>query len=167
MFNADGKRRKSVKQFRSAVSAVFGKSGNGNTQMKFVLDNFTNDLHLSFSTIGDDEVGQGRTFFDKACVAASDNFLHGGIIIGSFYGFNIKFAIVLFAGLTHFEYHAGGYGIRALDVGIIKTFDVGGHFLHVELVLYFFQDAYFLLLGIQLVRLFQAVYFILFYIHDG
>ena len=58
--------------------------------------------------------------------------------------FNIKFAIVLFAGLTHFEYHAGGYGIRALDVGIIKTFDVGGHFLHVELVLYFFQDAYFL-----------------------
>lgn len=41
------------------------------------------------------EVEAGRTFFDKACVAASDNFLHGGIIIGSFYGFNIKFAIVL------------------------------------------------------------------------
>ena len=45
------------KKLVCAVTIVFGKSCNWNTEVEFVFNNFSYNLHLTLSTVGNDEIG--------------------------------------------------------------------------------------------------------------
>ena len=56
-FHADDHRREAEEQFVGAVFPVFGESCDGDAKVQFILYDLSDDLHLSFSAVGDDEVG--------------------------------------------------------------------------------------------------------------
>ena len=57
--------RVAEEQFAGAVAVVLCQSGNRYGKMQLVFNNASHHLHLSFATVGDDEVGQGRAFVDE------------------------------------------------------------------------------------------------------
>ena len=91
---ADGLRGKPVEEFVGTVAVVFGKAGDGDVQVELVLDDRSYDLHLPFSAVGDDEVGEGSALFLHPAVASSYDFLHGGIVIRTGYGLDVVLAVV-------------------------------------------------------------------------
>ena len=125
--------------------AVFGQSGYGDIQMKFVLYHFSHHFHLPLSTVGNDEVGQGGTFLYGTAIPAAYHLFHRGVeevvhalemcdgdafrqfgllIVGSGHSLDDVFPVLLLAWFRLFENDAGGHRVRALNIGIIETFDV-------------------------------------------
>ena len=104
--------------------AVFGQSGYGDIQMKFVLYHFSPRFHLPLSTVGNDEVGQGGTFLYGTAIPAAYHLFHRGVIVGSGHSLDDVFPVLLLAWFRLFENDAGGHRVRALNIGIIETFDV-------------------------------------------
>ena len=49
--------REAEEEFVCAVAVVFCKSCNRNTEVEFVFNNFSYNLHLTLSTVGNDEIG--------------------------------------------------------------------------------------------------------------
>ena len=147
-----------------AVLVVLGQTGDGNLQVKFVLDYLTHDLHLSPSAIRNDEVGEWMFFFHHSRVSTSHHLLHAGVVIGSLDRFDNVPAIVGLAGFTLLEYHASGHRICSADVAVIETFDGDGQSVHAQRLLQLLHQAYALLLGVQLVALCDAVLFVLQYV---
>ena len=105
--------------------SVFGKTGNGYGEMQF-FHNLSYGFHLPFSTVGNDQVGKSALFVYGALITSSDHFFHGCIVVRSFYRFDNVFPVVLFGWFNLFEYYAGGYGIRSLNVGVVETFYLKG-----------------------------------------
>ena len=64
------------------------------------------------------------------------------------------------------EHHASRHGIAARDVRVVETFDVVRQSGKPQFLLQFLHQTRLFLLGIQFFRLFQAVEFILFSVHD-
>ena len=60
---SDGLRRLAVKQFVRAVAVVFSESGNGDIKVEFAFNNSPDDVHLSFSSVSNDEIGQRLLLF--------------------------------------------------------------------------------------------------------
>ncbi len=119
------------------------------------------------SAIGDDEVGQGQAFLCQTGVAAAYHLFHGGVVVGSGDGSDVIFPVFLFAGFQLLKDHTGGYGIFALDVGVVEQFDAVGQFFQAQIALDFAHQTHGLLFGIQFLGLFQAVEFVLFYVQPG
>ena len=69
--------------------------------------------------------------FQHARVAAVHDFLHRGVVVGAHHRLDLEFAVVLLGRLPVPEHHAGGHGIRALDVGVVE-FDEKGKVLSIE-----------------------------------
>ena len=152
-------------QFVGAVAVVFCQSGNRNRQVKLAFGDFPHHVHLPFTTIGDDEVGQGLLFLHHAAVSPSDHLLHGRVVVGTDHGFDIIFPIVLPRGLHTFIYDAAGNGVGARDVAVVETFYLVGQLLHAQKLLQLFHQSCLLLFRIQFFGLFQPVKLILLAIH--
>lgn len=83
-------------------------------------------FHLSASTIDNEELWKWLALFGESFVAAEDYFCHGCVVVGSFDGLDIEFAIFFAIGFAIGEAHHGGNGVGTLDVGVIKALDVDG-----------------------------------------
>ena len=136
--HADRNRGEAEKQFGSAVFPVLRQPGYRYIQMEFVLYDFAYYFHLSLSTVGKDQVGQGRTFVDGSLVTAAYHFFHRCVIIGADHCFNDVFAVVLLRWFRHFKHYAGSNGIATLYVRVIETFDMHRQLGEVQGVLHLF-----------------------------
>ena len=128
-------RWKAKKQFVGAVPVVFGQACDRDVEMQLILYHLTNDIHLTFATIRDDKIGEGRAFFFHARIATAYNLLHGGVVVRACDRLDVVFAIVLTRRLHAFIHDTTRYGVRTGDVGVIKTFDLIRQFVKVQLVL--------------------------------
>ena len=166
LLQPDAHRGEAEEELGCAVAVVLGQAGNGDVQPQRVFHHFADDLHLSLATVGNDEVGEGSALGNHTRVAAIHHLAHRGIVVGAHDGLDIILAILLLAGLAHSEDDAGGHGIGARDVGVVKTLDVNGHFVELEVLLYLLEQACALLLGVELVGLLQAVELVLLYVEQ-
>ena len=145
------------------MAAILGQSGYGDGQSQFV-QHFLHSAHLSLSTVGDEQVGQGGTLFDGARVASSDDLLHRGIIVRTRHGFDVVFPIVFLRRAPFDEDHATRHGVCALRVRVVEALDADGQAVQVQHVLDFLQQAGGALFGIQFFGLLQAVGLVLFHV---
>lgn len=83
-------------------------------------------------------------------------FLHGSKIVGAFYRFDVEFSIVFLAGFSIFKHHAGSYGIRALNVAVVKTFNVAGFFTKAQVLFHLGHDAIFMPIWVNNLGLFET-----------
>ena len=113
--------RESEEQLICAVTVVFGKSCNRNTEMKLVLYNLADHLHLAFAAVGDDEVWQLFAFFFESRIASAHHLTHRGIVVGTLHRLDVEMAITGFVRLAVDELHHASYGVVALEVGVVET----------------------------------------------
>jgi len=121
---------------------------------------FEGGAELAFAAVDDDGLGEGGVLVEEAAVAAVDGLGHAGVVVGAFHGLDIEVAVVLFTGLAVFEYHAGAYGVGALDVAIVKALDVAGLFVEAEVFLHLGHEALHVAVGVydlDVFELFHAV----------
>ncbi len=135
--------------------------------MERVFHDVAHDFHLSFASVCDDEVGQGGLLLDETAVTAFHHFGHRGVVIGADDGLDVVFPIIVLAGLGFLEHDAAGHGIRALDVGIVETFDGEGQLGESEFSLQLFQQVHAALLGIESFGLLHLVELVLSHIGQG
>ena len=146
------------------MTVVLGQSGNGNVQPQFVLDHLANHFHLSASTVGNDEVGQGSPLFLQPRIPTHHHFLHRGVVIGPHHGFDVVFSIFFFTRFQPFEHHAGRHGILAADVRVVEQFDVNRQSRQAQIVLDFRHEACGFLLRVELFSLLQTVELVLLHV---
>ena len=84
--------------------------------MELVLYDFPDNFHLPLSTVGEDQVGQGRTFVYGSLVTAAYHLFHGCVIIWADYRLDNVFAVIFLRWFRHFEDNAGSNGIASLYV---------------------------------------------------
>ena len=133
--------------------------------MQFVFYHLSYHLHLSLSTVGDDEVGQGSAFLHHSSVASTHHFLHRSVVVRSFHRLYVVFAIVLFRRFHALEHHAASYRIRTRNVGVVEAFYLIGQFRKLQLLLQFLHQSCLFLLWIELFSLLQSVELILLAVH--
>ena len=104
------------------MSVVLGKTGNRDVKVQFTNNYVSYHVHLSLSTIGDDEVGKWRFFLYHAAISASYHLFHGGVIIRTNYRLDIVFAIILAGWFHSFIYNAASHGVSPRNIGVIKAF---------------------------------------------
>ena len=95
------------------MAVVFGESGDWNIKIQLIANDLPDNVHLTYSAVGYDEVGQGSAFFHHAAVTSAHHLLHRGVVVRPCDGLYIVFPIVLLARFHALEYHAGGHGIAA------------------------------------------------------
>ena len=116
--------REPEKELRCPVFTVFCQSGNRDVQVKLVLDHFTYDFHLPLSTVGNDQIGQGRFFFYGALVTTAYDLFHGGVVIRADNRFDVIFPVIFLRWFRHFEDDTRSHRVAPLYVRVVETFDM-------------------------------------------
>lgn len=105
--------------------------------MQLFLYDLSDDVHLAFTAISDDKVGEGSVLLNHATVAPSDDLLHRRIVVGSRNGLDVVFTVVFSRGFHTFVDDASCHGIGAGDVRVIETFYLIRQFWQPQFVLEF------------------------------
>ncbi len=114
----------------------FGKGNDSGLVVDaYLLKRLHRGIELPFAPVNDDEVGQGLLGGDKAVVVAVDDLLHGGKVVNAFHGLDVEVAVLLFGRVAPFETDHGGDRVGALEVGVVKAFDVHGDLFEPEVLL--------------------------------
>ena len=92
--HTDRNGREAEKKFGYPVLSVFRQSGYRYVEMEFVLYDFPDNFHLPLSTVGKDQVGQGRTFVYGSLVTAAYHLFHGCVIIEIDHCLDNVFAVI-------------------------------------------------------------------------
>ena len=125
--------------------------------VKHIGKSLLDDTHLTYATIGKDEIGHFAALLDKATIATHHHLVHRRIIVGTNDTANIEFAIFLLLRLAVHKDDAARHGVGTRDVGVIERLDMSRQTGQAELLLNLGEQACLPLFGIELLLLFELV----------
>ena len=86
---------------------------------------------LAFAAIDHNQLGNiVRSLRQHARIAPVHHLLHGGKVVGANHRLYLEAPVILLARLCVAEHHAGRYGVRTLDVGVVEALHVARQFFH-------------------------------------
>ena len=116
---------------------------------------------LSLAAVDHHQLRQRLPLFEQTAVTACEHLNHRGKIVGSFHGLDVEMAVVALRRLAVFKHHARCHRIRALNVGVVETFDVAREFAEAEILLHAREQTSDALLGIEFLGILYFVHLVL------
>ena len=105
---------------------ILCQSCNGNIKVQFVPNDLAYYLHLTLSSVCNNEVGKWLIFIYQTFIASIDYFFHRSVVIRTFYCLDIEPFIVLFRGFHLLKYYACSNCISTRYVRVVKAFNLVG-----------------------------------------
>ena len=115
------------------------------------------EFKLALTAVDDDQLRQViGILLQHAGIAAVDDFLHGGVVVGADDRLDLEAAVVLLGGHAVAEDDAGGDGVGTLDVGVVEALHVARQVLHAEGLAEILHDRLLIAVGVGVLALAEA-----------
>ena len=159
--HADLFRREPEQQGLCPVLVVFLQSRDRYLQSQLILHRFPDGMHLSQTTVGNDQVRHLSAFVDQVLIASPYYLAHARVVVCALHRLDLKPFVVALARFSHPIDDTPCHRIGALYIRVIEALNPTGQSRETCHLLQFGQNTYASLLRIQFVFLFEPVELIL------